>query len=485
MRVHLGRPLSGLWLDHEVPVLSVETTETLNGPGSITVTVPSDYHRRKATDGHTFIHEWGSILVVEDDQDRIIATGLVDQVTPGDTVTTVEAGGISMVLTGCPYKGKSRSLINAPVANVARVLVEDYQGYEASALGITVVGSVPGVTVGVDASAKWKEANARYVQARKALEYAKKRQADQDARVKSLWVSIFHQCGMSKIGKIRKRKSAPTTELKTTVWMDTSTTSRTLKSYNSKSKAWVSRPTATTTYGQWEAAKRVLAKLKSLTRVEKTAADKTKEWLDARSEEAAQPFLLNWWDTQDMSSVLGDLVTAGAEWVEESAWDGQDIKHSIRFRKPGQVRRDDLRFEVGVNIQDRPEVGWADPYTGVFVLGAGEGSKTVHASSGWDAGGRVRRVKVVSDQDQKSTAAVQKLAASELAKIKKQTGVTITSITVTDHPFARWQSYGVGDIIRVIGPVQGVGDVDVWCRITERTMTGSTDKVTLTLEATE
>jgi hypothetical protein len=121
----------------------------------------------------------------------------------------------------------------------------------------------------------------------------------------------------------------------------------------------------------------------------------------------------------------------------------------------------------------------------VYVLGSGEGSKTVHASSGWDAGGRVRRVKVVSDQDQKTTAALEKLAARELAKVKKATGVQISSITVTDHPFARWTQYDVGDLIRVIGPVAGVGDVDVWCRITERTMSGSTDKVKLSLEATD
>jgi hypothetical protein len=451
----------------------------------VSITVPADYANRKAEDGRRFISEWDAVLVVEDDQDRIIQVGLVDQVTPGATSTSVEAGGISMVLTGCPYRGVHRNLIQMPVVTVAQYLLADYVRFNHGGLPITITGSVPGVTVGVDATAAWKTANTKNTAAQALWENAKSEQATASSRTKSAWASIFHECGMSKIGKIVKRKTAPTTAMTTTVWMDTSTSAKTLKSYNAKSKKWVSRPTATATYTLWEKSKVWEKNAKAATAKAKTAYDKTKDALSALDEQAAQPYTINWWDTQDMSSVLGDLVTAGAEWAESAKWDGQDLSHQIVFRKPGQVRHDDLRFEIGVNLQEAPEIAYADPYTEVYVLGSGEGSKTVHASSGWDAGGRVRRVKVVSDQDQKTTAALEKLAARELAKVKKATGVQISSITVTDHPFARWTQYDVGDLIRVIGPVAGVGDVDVWCRITERTMSGSTDKVKLSLEATD
>jgi hypothetical protein len=201
----------------------------------------------------------------------------------------------------------------------------------------------------------------------------------------------------------------------------------------------------------------------------------------------AGPIMINWWTTDDLGRKVDDLAEATPfEYHERHAWVGETdtIGHYLDFGYPSiGRRRTDLRFAVGenVSVQPQPSIDGDDFANGLLLLGSGEGRDMIRGYARHDDG-RLRRVTVLDDKSVTSKTRAASLANTELAG---RAGILdITSVTVTDHPNARFGSFGVGDEIRLTGNA-GWFDVDMWGRITSITTSPESGECTLEILRTE
>lgn len=196
------------------------------------------------------------------------------------------------------------------------------------------------------------------------------------------------------------------------------------------------------------------------------------------------PFRLAWWDTDDLGKVIADLAAdTPFGYRERSSWDGDNITHRLELGYPGVgARRDDLRFEVGVNITAPPPMADGEYASEVMVMGAGEGRKKVTSGAlRTRAAGRLRRVHIVEDSSIKSKTAAQAAARPYLSALDGED--TAESIDVVDHDFAPFGSFGPGDEIYLQGDAGWI-QLDGWVRIKEQTTSCTTGVRTLKVEAT-
>lgn len=197
---------------------------------------------------------------------------------------------------------------------------------------------------------------------------------------------------------------------------------------------------------------------------------------------ASGPFRLAWWDTEDLGKVISDLAAdTPFEYREQSAWDGEDITHRLRLGYPRLgARRDDLRFEVGVNLRV-PRMADSEYASEVVVVGAGEGrTKITSGTLKTTATDRLRRVHRVADQSLISRAAAVAAARPFLARLG---GVdSVESLDLVDHPAAPFGTFGPGDQIRIQGNA-GWTQLDHWVRILDKTVSCTTGGMTLRVEA--
>lgn len=182
------------------------------------------------------------------------------------------------------------------------------------------------------------------------------------------------------------------------------------------------------------------------------------------------PYVLGWWVTKDIGREIDELATTTPfDYVEEHAWvgDTENISHRLRIGAPTiGSRRQDLRFVVGENILERPKIEYSgDDYaTGIIMLGAGEGRKTVRGTSVEPgAPGRLRRVLTLEDKSL-TTAAAAARAADRERRIR--TGdPSFKQFEVRDTPNTPLFSYDVGDEIQVLSKGGWNDGLDLWVRI--------------------
>lgn len=195
------------------------------------------------------------------------------------------------------------------------------------------------------------------------------------------------------------------------------------------------------------------------------------------------PFRLAWWSTDDLGKVLADLAAdTPFQYRERSAWAGDNITHRLQLGYPSVgARREQLRFEVGVNVTAPPPMADGEYASEVLVMGAGEGRKKVTSGTlRTAAAGRLRRVRTIADSSITTRTAAQAAARPFLARLG---GVdSIESLEVVDHPAAPFGSFGPGDEIYVQGNA-GWAQLADWVRITEQTVTCSTGRMSLKVEA--
>ena len=191
----------------------------------------------------------------------------------------------------------------------------------------------------------------------------------------------------------------------------------------------------------------------------------------------AGPFRLAWWATDDLGKVQADIFAdMPAEYRERSAWDGEDIVHRLELGYPQLgVRRNELRFEIGVNVRVVPSVTSRDYASAVLLMGAGEGRSKIRAHVAQNLG-RLRRVHVDTDSSLNSKAAAQKAAAPILAGMDGAAGVE--ELVVIDHPNAPLGSYQPGDEIQVLGDL-GWARSGMWVRIQEISHTVDSGEIRL------
>lgn len=185
-----------------------------------------------------------------------------------------------------------------------------------------------------------------------------------------------------------------------------------------------------------------------------------------------KPFELNWWSTHDLGGEIDKLCQEhGIEYRVRSAWNGDrtQISHYLEFGYPALgVRRTELRFVVGENIQTMPDLSRdGDEFANhVVVLGAGEGSEMIRGEAR-TRDGRIRTMVTVDDKSITDTARAQRVAALELARRQQLTQVQ--DIVIRNTGLAPYGSFNPGDEIRVSGMTHWA-PFDLWARVASMTI---------------
>lgn len=182
----------------------------------------------------------------------------------------------------------------------------------------------------------------------------------------------------------------------------------------------------------------------------------------------SQAYKLAYYQDEDLQSNLDALASETPfDYHERHYWtaDGT-IAHHIDFGVPtiGR-RRNDLRFALGENVFTIPTVTRAgeDYASEVYVLGAGEGARTVRGHAVVPRS-RLRRVAIRADSSIRRTDRANRLAAQDLQW--RQRLDALSELVVRDTPHAPLGSYGLGDEIYVQGRAGWIDEVGSWYRIT-------------------
>lgn len=183
----------------------------------------------------------------------------------------------------------------------------------------------------------------------------------------------------------------------------------------------------------------------------------------------AGPYKLNWYSNHDLASDIDQLAAdTPFDYHERHFWkpDGT-IGHHIEIGYPKiGARREDLRFVLGVNIFEAPDIERDGSIfaSGTMVLGAGEGPSMIKSIRELPSRptGRLRRVAVVQDDTIKRVETAETRA--DMENQWRSRVDDIASFGVVNHENAPLGAAQVGDEIRV----EGRGDwqdFDMWVRI--------------------
>lgn len=205
------------------------------------------------------------------------------------------------------------------------------------------------------------------------------------------------------------------------------------------------------------------------------------------------PYTLNWWDTHDLGKVWDDLAEVGEfDYYETHRWVGsgadKHIEHTLHVGYP-QIgrRRSDLRFVVGENVIEEPDVEVdGEAYTNhVIVLGSGEGRKMRRGE--WPISDKIGlyRPQVISDKALKSHKAATKRA--ERVAQAYQGLEDVKQVKVVNHPNAPLGSVGLGDTVTLRGNKRGwTGGLNMAVRVLSVTWEpDSGDRATLEVSRAE
>lgn len=207
----------------------------------------------------------------------------------------------------------------------------------------------------------------------------------------------------------------------------------------------------------------------------------------ARGEDERDPYLLSWWDAPDVGQEIESLLDEGGlVYTEHHVWgEGKsDVSHEIRLHYPrAGRRRRDLTFRAGENV-----VGLADATregdefaNAVLGIGAGEGKGSLRRSTAV-RDGRLRRTHVHLAKDVAARSRMDSQIKKELTARRKP--LTISSVTVRDHPHAPMASWSLGDDILIEAELPHLGKVSIWHRVVAWSLNAD-DTATLTLERTD
>ncbi len=216
------------------------------------------------------------------------------------------------------------------------------------------------------------------------------------------------------------------------------------------------------------------------------------------NETDAQPYVLAWYQTDDLSTEFMQLQESTPfDFREVHTWDGtgvNDVHHRLQIGYPRLGRRQhELRFHLGENLVNAPSIDQAaDDYAGqVMMLGAGEGSdklrKTVATPYRPPSGQEWRRPNRIRIVDDPSLDTQAKVNAAARAEAKwRDGGPTVSDITVWDHENAPFGSWANGDDVHLTGhDVDWIGDLDLWVRVLSTTYKPDEGTATLQVVASE
>lgn len=168
------------------------------------------------------------------------------------------------------------------------------------------------------------------------------------------------------------------------------------------------------------------------------------------------PYRLNWWNTDDLQKEIEDLsVDTPFEWRERTTLDRDSedppqLHIELGYPRLESVRRERLKFTVGVNVRNPVFEDDEDYFSHVLVVGNGEGSASKRGEAARRTTKRMRRVKVIEDNSLMSHSVCNRIAQEEVDRADRE-GAFIESCTVIEHKAAPLHAFDIGDTIRITG----------------------------------
>ena len=442
------RPLTGEFLDWDVPLEIDEVSWELSGPGALRGTVSPDVGQLRADDGDLLLDEWGTYLYAE--ADGVIRWGgiLISSGFEGEE-WRIEAAGFSSYPSGIPYLGEfTRAQVDAIEA--FREVWRHVQSYANGNLGVAVTGTdKTGVVLGTPATPAFTE-----------------------YQIDGRWQPLTPAISARIIPDAKSVLAAPMTVSQTTLTVLALDKFGTIpRPFNMK----VGNETVTVTAiaGTTFTVARGVGGTPATEHYKGTGVGYSGTPSRKNSGTPAEPYQLVYWEATDCGDELRSLVTETPfDYVERHYWDGDVIRHAVEVGYPRLGRRrDDLAFVQGDNITDVVAFeSLSDDYANEVVgIGAGEGRATLRRSTA-TADGRLRRTAVYTDKTVKTTARMDAFIADELTR--RRGLLQITSVEVVNHPNAVIGSWEIGDDVLISAAVPWLGEVDLWCRVTGWSLTG-------------
>lgn len=492
MRLMLARPVSGEWLDLNAPAVGAPAyTRALSAPGSVDFALPREYTSRISPDGRWTLAEWGTVAIVEGDDQEILAYGLVDSVVPDGEVVRVSAGGVSSTSKDIPWTTTARSWISKDGLQAWREVWQHINSAEGT-IPLEIVGdATSGVLVGRPESTSYRSVRLQIEAAQRLLKVAETDLAEAERMMRAAARSLYAVAGLKKVGPISSRTYVPSGTGKPwecVLRIDGTTPGNVVHAY-----FWVQLRGV----HQWASFSQTLSRgrgdaYRLWERRRGWARDRVKaqediirgleQWIrDVLPNSHADPYLIAWHSNRDLSTDLENLRELGGfEWFETARWDGEKVVPQIEARKRVGERLEDIRLTVGVNVPVEPIMVSPDYASEVRVFGSGEGSETLHAERVRVDDIRVRKVRPLTDKDARTQQLVDAIRNKESRNLLAE-GLVLDQITVVDHDFAPFGSFGLGDEIHINGLMGDGTRLDRWVRIMEITR-DSSDSMTLTVE---
>lgn len=478
------------FLDLNAPTKTQSVTRALNAPGSIDVSLPVEYNARRDDDGHPWLLEGGTLLVAEDTAGRL-SVGLADAVTLEMDAVRVSAGGVTMLAKGAPWDGTTQSWISMDALAGWRQIWEHLNTQPGALAGEVLGDTTCGVLVGRPESDSYRSVRLRIEEQQAIIDHADRGIAEMERLMTASALSMYTAAGLKRVGEVSVSTSAPSgdggpyashirTDTHNNVvsvhfWVQTSGTHQ-----------WATLSPVTEARAQVYLDRR---QQKEGAEERKQEAEAIKgpleEWVKrVLPNSHAEPYELNWWSTHDLSRNLEELRDMGGfDWWETCRLIGNTIQPGVKAARRAGALRDDLRFEIGINVHTLPGLERGEIHTEIQAFGEGEGSAMLHAERTMRHPRLVRRPFVVQAKDASTQQLVDRAADKALQDAQRALGYTITDLVVNDHDFAPPGSYDLGDIVPFVGTLPDGSRLALMVRVMEITDDGG-DALILKVETT-
>lgn len=462
-RIIVQRATTKAVLSYDYPNVGRDSIgNPLSAVGSLTLVVGPSASTEVAGDGKPVFWEDGS-LVTLDDGGSIRFRGIVKKVQEAGAVTKITVRSMASYLFDKPYEGDPYYGAKVDPADIFRMLVAHVQSFPDSDLGLTVRGKTS-VRTGSFSTQNKSDTLDAYNAAVKAYnaEVAKLkplREAVTDARARYSTLVNQSEAATAELSAAKKVKPK-----------DQARIDRAQNEVNAAKQAKVDQQAVIDQKSAAVAAQSdVVASRKSVK--DKTYAAKVAASKAAKADGGAYTLLP--WEAPDCGSKITDLAKdTPFDWFERSYWDKNDLPQTeivIAYPRLGRrlSRDDDPSFVHGINIVSElePESN-EDATNAAYGVGAGEGVGAIRRSIAI-RNGKLRQVATLTSKDVKSSADMDSRLRAEL-NARKAT-LSVSKITVIDHPNSPRGSYSRGDDIFVQGDVPRVGRFGLWHRIVELT----------------
>lgn len=487
-RFHLLTLPDGEWIDRDLPLQEASITEALSAPASISGKLPLGYRMINDSSGKRALVEWGSAIVAEQDG-RNPVFGIVDDLTTEGDWLMVGAGGFTSYPTGMPWIGAPFSSTGIDSLDVVRMIWSDLQAKKNGNLGVVVDTVKSGYILGKPEGHELTVAKERMAFQKKVMDKHNQEVLNIAETVKLWNDGVFAAMGRPTGGTIIRQSTEPKGDKrsKRNVWFEGPSNTELVDGQVWNGKKWVSVAyskflEAAQYYWNWLDQKAALTVAKSNLSMAKEKYNDAKSKVSDLSEQEAAPYQLNWWETQDLGSVISDLAEQTPfEYRESTEWDGDDnLSHRLRIGSPSiGINREDLRLEIGVNVTAPPPLTESDYASDVLVIGAGEGRSQIYSMANGNPG-RLRRVAVVERKDFTRKVQVERAARSEIEA--RNAEWTFESLSLVDHPMCPYGSFEVGDKLYITGDA-GWAQLAQWVRVIEITVDCTTGQLDLKVDS--